>query len=222
MIRMEKIVSKIKEEKVIDIGSDHAYLLIKAIKSEIISKGLAIEITKGPLENARLNINKNGLSEKIETIQSDGLLGVDREVVHSYDAICICGMGGVLINKILNDAKDKLANHTLYLQANNNIDKLRRNLMLLGYQIIDEELVKESDIIYEIIVAKKTNTKILYDEKQLMFGPILLQNKNQLFIEKYENQLQYLKVLLDRLNEEKISSEKIKKEYNLIKEQLCN
>ena len=92
-------------------------------------------------------------------------------------------MVGILYNSI-----SKLKNiNTLILQSNNDIDFLREKVTKLGYYIKEEKLIKDSNIIYTIIVFKKGHKR--YTKREIYFGPILFKNKDNLFIEKYKEEL---------------------------------
>ncbi len=77
--------------------------------------------------------------------------------------------------------------------SNNNIDFLRYKITKLGYFIKDEKLVKDAGIIYTVICF--TKGRKYYSKKKLYFGPVLLNNKDDLFKEKYTNELEKLKIL---------------------------
>lgn len=58
----------------IDVGTDHAYLPIRAVSENICKKAVAIDNKKGPLEIAKDNIRKADLSDVIFPLLSEGLL----------------------------------------------------------------------------------------------------------------------------------------------------
>lgn len=60
----------------IDVGTDHAYLPIRAVSENICKKAVAIDNKKGPLEIAKDNIRKADLSDVIFPLLSEGLLNV--------------------------------------------------------------------------------------------------------------------------------------------------
>ena len=98
----------------------------------------------------------------------------------SIQNITICGMGGPLIARILNEGRIHLANGPrLILQSNIQTEVLRYTLMTLNYQIIEEVILEEKGHIYEIVVAYGSSGS--FRQKELKFGPKLLQNKNEIF-----------------------------------------
>ena len=107
-------------------------------------------------------------------------------------------MGGLNINKILDDNKKYLKNiSTIILSPNNYSLAVKRKLIKLGYHISNETLVKEKNIIYEIFVFKKKRK--YYSYKKLFLGPILMTKKNNLTKEYYQNILNNKKTLLKDL-----------------------
>lgn len=153
--------------RVIDVGCDHAYLDIYLTKNNN-NKCIATDINKNALENAIKNIKKHRLSKKIETKLTIGLSNVD---VKNDDNIVICGMGTHTIIDILHSNK---LSDTLIISSNNNIEKLRRAVINLGYYIDSEIFLFDKDIPYIIIKFKKGKKK--YKEIDYIFGPILKTN----------------------------------------------
>ena len=79
---------------VADIGADHGYLAIELIKSGRARKVIATEKNLGPFEA----LSKNISGFNIEARLGDGLQVL---TAGEIDTICIAGMGGALITKIL-------------------------------------------------------------------------------------------------------------------------
>ena len=57
---------------VADIGTDHAYLPVWLVRSGKIPSAVAADLREGPLANAQANIERNGVSDRIKTVLSDG------------------------------------------------------------------------------------------------------------------------------------------------------
>ena len=54
--RLNFIIDNIENSSVLaDIGTDHGYIPLYAVKNGLCSKALAIDINKDPLDKARLN-----------------------------------------------------------------------------------------------------------------------------------------------------------------------
>lgn len=190
MIKLSKRLKKIADfvddnTSLVDIGCDHGLLGIYLVKNKNNIKVIASDVNKNALSNAIKNIKKYKLENVIETVVSDGLNNID---VSKIDTIIISGMGTHTIVGILYNNIKKLKNiDTLIIQSNNDIDFLRYKVSKLGYKIVDEALVEDAGIIYEVIKFKKGFN--IYTKKQIYFGPVLSRNKDDLFLKKYENEL---------------------------------
>ena len=213
-----------QNSRVADIGSDHAYLPVYLMKQKQIEFGIASEVAKGPLDNAIQEIKAEGLSDRIDTRLADGLLSVQPE--DKIDCVTIAGMGGTLIKNILENGKSHLSgDELLILQPNVGEDRLRTWLMNNQYEISDETILREDGHTYEIIVAKKTDKPVKYTEQEIKFGPFLLKQHSDVFVEKWENEIERIEMVIDQMNlakhdkpVDKINS--MKKEIEEIKEVL--
>ena len=143
--------------RVADIGADHGYLSIELIKSGRASKVIATEKNLGPFEALRKNIS--GVAG-IEARLGDGLKILSAGEV---DTICVAGMGGALIVKILDDAPQVVQSaRQLILQPMNAAKKIREWLTDNDWIIADEDLAESAGIIYEIISAEKNPPKKIF------------------------------------------------------------
>lgn len=195
--RLKLIASLIdKEAIVLDVGCDHGYLLIYLILNDIIKKGYALDINQGPLDNVKTNIEKYQINN-IDCILSDGLDKIDNQI---YDTIVIAGMGGSLIKEILNQDIEKIQNKTLILQPNINSYGLRKFLNENNFEIIEEYLVLENDIIYDVIKAKPGLNK-KYTEFEYLYGKENLKTNNNLLKNKMQNDLNKNLDIIKQLNQ---------------------
>lgn len=150
-----------------DVGTDHAYLPIEIIKRNLVQRAVACDINLGPIESARRNIATAGLSDRIDTLQTDGLRGV--EVYHPTDVL-IFGMGGELIVKILSEAPwIRNAEIGLILQPMSHPEILRKWLLDNGFSILGESLTWEEQY-YQTIHARFGGASEEYAEDELYFG----------------------------------------------------
>lgn len=213
--RLKKVSQLIEEDSLIDIGTDHGYLIIDLLQEEKIEKALAIEITKGPLQNVETNVRNHRLSNKVDSALSDGLTKVEKDIIDQYKAISICGMGGSLIAKILTDSKDKLGGQALYLQPNNGEYRLRKTLSLLGYKIVAEDVLVDNDIFYEVIRAVP-GTQTL-SEQELFLGPINLRTKSEQFLNKTKEKYRHTSQINCQLEKKGIENRKLINELSMLK-----
>lgn len=197
---------------ILDIGCDHALLDIYLVKEDKVKKAVASDIKEGPLKNAKENIKKYRLGKKIETRLGDGLDTYTDDI----DTVVVSGMGGRTIIGIFK-YKPKIVKKidTIIVSPNNYQEDVRRFFTSVGFYIDREEFVKEGKIIYQIIKLKRGKKK--YKKKDYFFGPILLENKNKLFIEYYKRELKSRKIILDILpKNHRLRRYKIKKEIKMI------
>ena len=208
--RLKLVASYVKDKRLADIGSDHAYLPIYLAKENKSNFAIAGEIVEGPHKVSIKNVNEEGLSAVIECRKAAGLDAI--ELADNIEVITICGMGGKLIADILEKGKDKLINRpNLILQPNLGERFVREKLQDLGYTIIAEDIIEEDGHIYEIIVATDGHMSLAEDEKN--FGKFLSKEKNDLFIKKQKQELDKVNYILSQL--EKAKEEKSKKVLEL-------
>ena len=139
--------------RVADVGADHGYLSIELIKNNLASKVIATEKNLHPFEALSKNISGvNGIEARL----GDGLQVLSAGEV---DTICIAGMGGGLMIKILEESPEVVQGaRRLIFQPMNDTKKIREYLAGKNFTIIDEDLAESAGIIYEIICAEKNST----------------------------------------------------------------
>ncbi|WP_132251391.1 tRNA (adenine(22)-N(1))-methyltransferase [Natranaerovirga pectinivora] len=213
--------SVIKGSSIADIGTDHGYIPIELAKNNMITKAIAMDINKGPLEKARKNIESNNLLGVIETRLSNGLEKLEENEV---DIVIIAGMGGELINQILQEGEKKITHlKRLIVQPQTEIYKVRKRLHHIGYQIIDEIMVEEEGKYYFIILSEKGN-EIYENPTYYYYGKHLIEKKDPIFKEYVEKGLEKNNQLLHRLIDQSPSAvdriEAIKEEIKVMKEVL--
>lgn len=178
----------------LDIGCDHALLSIYLVKEKGIKKAVASDNKSGPLKKAKENVNFYKVKDKVELIEAEGL----NSYKEGIDTITISGMGGLNINRILENNKNYLKNiNTIILSPNNYSIAVKRKLLKLGYYISDEKLVKENNIIYQILVF--TKGRKYYSYKKIYLGPVLMTKKDELTKECYKRELETKRSLLEAL-----------------------
>lgn len=187
--RLLKITEFINDDcSMVDIGCDHGLLDIYLVQNKKNVQVIASDVNENALNNAKKNIKKYKVEDKISVVLSDGIQNIDTTDV---DTIVISGMGSHTIAGILYSSLKKLKTvDQLILQSNNDLDFLRYKVTKIGYYIEKETLVKDSGIIYTIIQFKKGHH--FYNKKQLYFGPCLLKENNSLFQEKCQIELKKL------------------------------
>ncbi|MDN7144666.1 tRNA (adenine(22)-N(1))-methyltransferase TrmK [Liquorilactobacillus mali] len=197
--RLLRVASYVPEDaRLADIGSDHAYLPAYLGLNNQLAFAIAGEVVEGPYQNAVNEIKEEGLNNLIKVRHADGLAAINIE--DNINVITICGMGGPLISEILEEGQSKLANHPLLILQPNVGEKQVRNWLLTNsYRIVAEEILSEDHHIYEIIVAKYDKNAFELSAEDLEFGPFLRQQKNKVFVAKWQEELQKIKYVLEEM-----------------------
>lgn len=153
--------------RVVDVGTDHAYLPIYLVGEGISSHALACDINEGPILAAQKNIAAAGLSDRIETLQTDGLHGTE---AFGADDVMVFGMGGELIVRILSEADwIRKGSVGLILQPMTRAATLRTWLLQNGFEITGESLTYE-DKYYQTIAARYCGECGEYSPTELLLG----------------------------------------------------
>lgn len=200
--RLEAVASFIPKGSILaDIGSDHAYLPCYAYLQGMIERGIAGEVVEGPFQSAIQQVRKTELDKVIEVRKGDGL-----EVISPNEVTCItiAGMGGTLIQSILEKGKEKLAGvQTLILQPNIGAKKIREWLLKNGWELVAEQILLDDGRIYEILVAERGESEKPYSQKKdayLLVGPFLAKERNDVFVQKWTHELAHWKKIVAQLD----------------------
>lgn len=206
-------------EKVVDVGTDHAYLPVYLIENKICDMALACDINEGPLNNADKTIKKYKLNSQINTRLSNGL---DKVKGDEADTVVIAGMGGILISEIISTKWLKDSKKQLVLQPMTHIYDVRKYLCENGYDILDEQTTQEGKHIYYSVSAKYSGKENIKPQWYYYFGDLLKSKKqsdidfcNKIILslnKKYEA----LKALPDNYE-----TDKLKKVLEEIKNEQC-
>lgn len=205
------------QNRVADVGCDHAYISIYLIEHNIAKHVIAMDVNKGPLERAKANISKKNLLDRIDTRLSDGLEKLEPGEV---DTILLAGMGGVLMIRILEDGSESVQSvNELILQPQSEIAYLRKYLHSIGFSIINEHMLIEDGKYYDIIKAVRNTAKESYEKEVFyQYGKLMLENNDEVLKEYLRKEKEtYLTVLdtLSRSQTEK-SLERIREVNSLI------
>lgn len=211
--RLDMILRHCEGKSFADVGTDHGYIPIKLYEKG--AKVIASDIAEGPLLSAKKNAEKYGA--EIELRLGGGLNPLEKSEV---ECIIIAGMGGEMIEKILDEDPEVAKNSLLILQPMNNQDILRRYLSEKGYNIICEDIAVEGFKVYNLIKARyggKTEfsdefsqhlPEYLYDHE--LFGALLKKKKREFSkisegllkgAEKDAEKIEKFKGFLDRISD---------------------
>lgn len=182
------------DANVLDIGCDHALLEIYIKKNRPNISIIGSDIHEGPLEKARENISKYGLTGQIELRIADGMDSYTEDI----DTIVISGMGEETISSILEKGKDKLKHiKQIILSPNNDFFLLREKVTSYGFFIDNETIVCERGKYYLVISFLPGKKK--YSKKELFFGPILLKRRDEVFLTYYKELKKQYENLLEQI-----------------------
>ena len=173
--RLSAVLDKVNAQDLIaDVGADHAYLT-KALLDKGIPYAQVIENKIGPLENAKKTLIGY---DNVEFNLSNGL----DDLADWVNTIIICGMGGLNIVNILKDHLNKVQKvNKIIVQPNSKTFELRLFIVQNGFEIIDEDIIKDGNHYYQIIVFQYQEHYVNLNNAQLTFGPInLLKQKEEL------------------------------------------
>jgi len=192
--RLETVASFVPTGAVVaDIGSDHAYLPCYLVHNGIAARAIAGEVVKGPFESALRQVQLEGLTDKITVRLENGLKAIEES--DHVDTVTIAGMGGPLIVSILEAYPEALQSVTrLILQPNIHARVIREWAIQNHWAILDEEILKEDDKIYEVLVLQRGEMKL--SEKEILLGKKLMANKSEVFVEKWSKEIDNWKRIL--------------------------
>ncbi len=160
-LRLKKIASLIDpEDKVADIGCDHAYLSIYLWQKKGCKTILASDINQNALEMAKKNIEKVHLEKEIPLLLSNGLEKINQKKI---DTLIIAGMGAHTILEIVKQCTSSIKK--IVVQSNNDLYTLRKTLKTYGFYAQKEEIVWEKGHYYVIdaYTREKRKTKKVED-----------------------------------------------------------
>ncbi|MFJ8262171.1 tRNA (adenine(22)-N(1))-methyltransferase [Rummeliibacillus sp. NPDC094406] len=211
--RLEKVASFVPQNAIVaDIGSDHAYLPCYLVLNNLATSAIAGEVVKGPYESACHEVQQEGLQKQITVRLANGLQAIEQE--DHVTAITIAGMGGPLIASILEKDVERLIGvERLILQPNIHAIAIREWAIRRNWKIVDEAILNEDDKIYEVIVLEPGEDSLT--EEQLLLGPVLMRQQNEVFKEKWNREIQQWQHVLKAMEKAEQSVEIIEKAKEL-------
>ena len=207
--RIEAISQLIdNDESVIDIGCDHGFLA-KMLRIKGNNKLIICSDNKiGPLNNARNNLIGY---DNINFELTDGVDNIDTVC----DVCVLAGMGHNTVISIMENNESYFRNcKKIIIQVNSVVAQMRQYLSNHKFQIIDECMVYDYKY-YQIMVVKTGQQQL--NELQIEFGPVLLENKGEVFLQCYQKQLSHFQSLLSTLPENHPDRNQLSKKIEQIK-----
>lgn len=214
--RFRAIMDRVPKGAVLaDIACDHATVPITLLNDQKIPSAIAVDIHQQPLQRGQRAAEAVGVADKIVFRLGDGLSVLAPGEV---DVIVIAGIGGVLIEQILQDSPAVVAEaDRLILVPHRSPSVLRDWANRLGYFISDEQVIFEDQYYYELIIIEPKKQGHLQDW-ELTFGSVLArrhdavtdayyayrERKDQILMAKWRSALSErpdLSVRIDHLND---------------------
>lgn len=221
-------------KRVCDVGCDHGYVSIYLIESGKADAVLAMDVNRGPLERARINVEKHGLTGYITLRLSNGL---DAYRTGEAQSLVIAGMGGRLMQSILTKDKQKTEDfQELILQPQSELALFRKFLRTEGYVIVQEEMILEGGKFYPMMKVQKKPAggagqteqpadsrqddfpDVITQELADTFGPCLLSQRNPVLYEYIFRQKEDILRLIHAIGQEE--SERCRKRREELKAEL--
>ncbi|MBE5950843.1 MAG: SAM-dependent methyltransferase [Lachnospiraceae bacterium] len=171
-----------KGNTVADIGCDHAYTSIYLCSEGIAPRVFAMDVNEGPLLAAGQHVAEARLEDRITIRRSDGLAAL---VPGEAETILLCGMGGLLMMRILTDHPEVTESaKELILQPQSEVGQVRHFLHNMGYEIAAERMVKEDGKFYVMMRAVKSEIPQGYESECCYeYGKLLIEEKNEVLKE---------------------------------------
>ena len=214
--RLEKLKNlMLPGEALLDVGCDHAWLSIAAVRDGVCTRAVASDLRKAPLAAAARHVEEEGLSGRVELLLSDGL----SEVREPFGVLCIAGMGGQLICDILTGvrrdgaerpeereraARLVLSARQLLLSPQSEPELVRRLLTEgHGIPILGEYWAEDAGKFYLVLDARpgergKKAAEPPYSKAELLFGRKEHRHDEAVFIKAMEQRAAFLGTALEK------------------------
>lgn len=150
-----------------DIGTDHAHLPAALLQRGRCRHMILTDISKSALENARMEMIRLHLTNRVSLRLGDGLIPVSEEC----GVISIMGMGGRTIRDILLSGKDRLKKASLILSAHTDWHLIRAAIHEIGYYLDREEPCFSAGRYY-LVLRARPGQKAMTDQEIRLGGPL--------------------------------------------------
>jgi len=170
--RLQYLLDAVRDyRRIIDIGTDHAFLPLALARQADCNNIIAIDRSKNAILRARRNIEEAGLEGKIELIYGNGLEHVN---VIAGDALILAGLGGKEIISILEDSLPLPEDIKIVVQPQSDLIMVRQFFQNNGWQFQTEDIVNVKGYLYVIVSVLSRRSEYILSTLELALGPILL------------------------------------------------
>lgn len=181
MTRLQGICDMTPTPFIADVGTDHGFVPKTLIESKKIIHAFVTDISEKCLDKAKGNLI--GLESSVTFLCGNGLSVFDEDMLSSFRPITaiITGMGGIEIMKILSHSPVKFDYYLLGAQRN--IFELKDYLFENNYEILQDKIVKEDKMFYNLLLVKHSDTLMDVTRSELYFGKDNLKTLPEDFLE---------------------------------------
>ena len=173
-----------------DIGTDHAHLPAALLQRGRCRHMILTDISGSALENARMEMIRLKLTDRVTLCLGDGLAPVSRQC----GMISVMGMGGRTIRDILISGRDRLQGASLLLSAHTDLHLIRAAVRDIGYHLDREEPCFAAGRYYLILRARPGAGSV--SEREIRTGGPLFTSDSPVLIPYLQRRKE---VLQDRL-----------------------
>ncbi|MBQ8469062.1 MAG: SAM-dependent methyltransferase [Clostridia bacterium] len=169
--RLSMVASLVREGKPLaDIGTDHAYLPVSLLEEGRIPHAAACDVREGPLSNAASTIEVHGLSDKVTLHLCSGF---DDSTLQAYEDFVMAGMGGNLMEDLLDAAPwlQRPGTH-LVLQPQSHGEDVRAWLYRHGFSILRETATRDNGRVYIALESAFNGEKKEYTLSDCFLGEL--------------------------------------------------
>ncbi|MBQ7059867.1 MAG: SAM-dependent methyltransferase [Firmicutes bacterium] len=202
--RLEKIISLIdRGNRLLDVGCDHGYLAIEAIRRGIVPEAICSDVRRGPLDRAKAHVAEAGLADKIRLRLTDGLNGLAPD---EAETLVIAGMGGMLMMSILEKAFQDPGNgiyelRQMVLEPQSDLPSFREMIDRTSFRIKDEFLVLDRGKYYFIFDLCPRGKKEAVRQDPIFSFP-LLDRRDLVYRDYLEKEYQKNEDIIRKLTDE--------------------
>lgn len=188
--RLQRLVDVIPKSDVLaDVGCDHGYVGIEALKRGVARKVIFVDISSQCLQKARTNC-PTALQDNASFVCQDGLWQTD------CDTAVICGMGGLEILSVLNAAQ-RLPKAVVLQPMRNIVDT--RKYVSRHYKIALDETFFDGKYYTVIAGVERGNYDCNLDELELNFGVTNIRQPSEDFVAYLQNEHNKLQQIQQQL-----------------------
>ena len=141
---------------VADVGCDHGRLSCALVQREIASKCIAVDVSAPSLGKAVRLARQVGVEDRVETRLGDGLAPLN---TGEADALAILGMGGTLMERILDVSPPLKGASLCVLQPMRAAEDIRRWLYERNYPVLEDRVVLDAGRHYQMFSVGQPEEK---------------------------------------------------------------